>query len=65
LTQYLSFSQAGGNVNVSVSTHDSSNTTQTIVLQNVTLSQLSGSTADTTSATIIHNLLLNNKLVTD
>jgi hypothetical protein len=65
LTQYLSFSQAGGNVNISVATHDGSNTSQTIVLQNVTLSQLSGSMTDTSNATIIHNLLLNNKLVTD
>jgi Ca2+-binding RTX toxin-like protein len=65
LSSYLSFSQTGADVTLSVhSAGAAGQVDQKIVLQGVTLAQLAGGhTAD--SAGVIANLLANNKLVTD
>jgi large repetitive protein len=60
LANYLHFSYAGGNTTISVTTHDSSATTQTIVLTGINLVGGAG-----TDQQIIQNLLNNNKLITD
>ena len=65
LSSYLSFTQTGADVTLSVHSASSSGPIdQKIVLQGVTMAQLAGSnTAD--SAGVIANLLANNKLITD
>jgi Ca2+-binding RTX toxin-like protein len=65
LINYLSFAESGSDVIVTVTTNDSSSTTQTILLQGVTLADLSGDASHTTSADIIHNMLQNGNLLTD
>ena len=65
LSSYLSFSQTGGDVTLSVHSAGAAGPVdQKIVLQGVTMAQLAGAhTAD--SAGVIANLLTNNKLITD
>jgi T1SS-143 domain-containing protein len=65
LSSYLSFSQTGADVTLSVHSAGATGPVdQKIVLQGVTMAQLAGGhTAD--SAGVIANLLANNKLVTD
>ena len=65
LSSYLSFSQTGADVTLSVHSAGAAGAIdQKIVLQGVTMAQLAGSNpAD--SAGVITNLLANNKLITD
>jgi T1SS-143 domain-containing protein len=61
LASYLHFNFSGGNTTISVTTNDSANTTQSIVLQNVDLTA-NNSLSD---QAIIQNLLSANKLIVD
>lgn len=65
LSSYLSFSQTGADVTLSVHSAGAAGAVdQKIVLQGITMAQLAGSnSAD--SAGVIANLLTNNKLITD
>ena len=60
LANYLHFSAAGGNTTINVTTHDASNTTQSIVLNGADLTTLGA-----TDQAIIHSLLNSGKLITD
>jgi Ca2+-binding RTX toxin-like protein len=65
LSSYLSFSQTGADVTLSVqSTGAAGPIDQKIVLEGVTMAQLAG-THSPDSAGVIANLLANNKLITD
>jgi Ca2+-binding RTX toxin-like protein len=66
LSTYLSFSQTGADVTLSVHSAGAAGPVdQKIVLQGVTMAQLAGAGNPADSAHVIANLLANNKLVTD
>lgn len=64
LSSYLSFEQTGNDVTLSVKSSGSGVADQVIVLQNVTMQQLGGSSA-TDSAGVIQSLLNSGKLISD
>ena len=64
LSTYLSFSQTGSDVTLSVKSSGTGAADQIVVLQNITMQQLGGSSA-TDSAGVIQSLLNNGKLITD
>ena len=64
LSSYLSFEQTGNDVTLSVKSSGAGAADQVIVLQNVTMQQLGGSSA-TDSAGVIQSLLNSGKLISD
>ncbi len=64
LSSYLSFEQTGSDVTLSIKSSGAGAADQVIVLQNVTMQQLGGSSA-TDSAGVIQSLLNSGKLISD